>query len=532
VFSSTSLTIGAHKLRAVYAGDDAYSGSSSAVVSETITPTATEGPDLIGTLVSSTLPAVIAPGETGAVKILVTNQGNSIASGAITDLLYLSLDGQVDSSDTLLAIKGSLAKANLHLQPNASVVLTGNITIPKSAPLASYFLLTALDATGSLAESVSTNDLVVSPTTYAVSDVFGTVDGRKGIVLQVADANGTLGTFKLTGPGNGTVNVGDDGVDIVLDQTTAASAVTVTTAAGAVFQARSLTADSAVGTVKMPTVHISNMVTLPDGAKSLSIGTVGDGTAGSAITIGGGTVTSVLIPAVNNVTFSAAGGVRSMAVGHWTDGSISAAWIGSLHSTQNLNANLTLTGIGAPGNVALASAITGGVLGGDDTGTAGTWQVTGNIGRISALDFGAFTLNDTGILKSLTSGSGLTATIDATAIGTMVLHGSALNLTVNATTTISSVLITGDMDNSTINSGINQAGTFGSLRVIGMGVDDTVTSGFNISPAAERSDGVIRSLFFGGAVDSTSRFLAATLPKKPIIDGAAVDPATDPRFQN
>jgi hypothetical protein len=362
--------------------------------------------------------------------------------------------------------------------------------------------------------------------------VFGTVDGRKGIVLQVADANGTLGTFKLTGPGNGTVNVGDDGVDIVLDQTTAASAVTVTTTAGAVFQARSLTTDSAVGTVKMPTVGISNMVTLPDGAKSLSIGTVGDGTAGSAITIGGGTVTSVLIPAVNNVTFSAAGGVRSMAVGHWTDGSISAAWIGSLHSTQNLNANLTLTGIGAPGNVALASAITGGVLGGDDTGTAGTWQVTGNIGRISALDFGAFTLNDTGILKSLTSGSGLTATIDATVIGTMVLHGSALNLTVNATTTISSVLITGDMDNSTINSGINQAGTIGSLRVTGMGVDDTVTSGFNTSPAAERSDGVIRSLFFGGAVDSTSRFLAATLPKKPIIDGAAVDPATDPRFQN
>jgi hypothetical protein len=533
VYSTSSLTVGTHKLRAVYSGDDAYSGSSSAAVTETITPTATEGPDLVGTFVSSTLPAIVAPGETGVVKIRVTNQGNTIATGSIIDQLYLSLDTAIDPNDTLLTVRGSLARANLHLQPNQSVLLAGTITIPQATPLASYYLLAALDATGSLAESVSTNNLVASPTTYAVSDVFGTVDGRKGVVLQLSDANGTPAIFKLTGPGNGTVNIGDDGIDVVLDQTTAASALTITTSPVLVFQMHNLTADSAIGSIRAATVHVSNLVNLPGGVNSLTIGNVGTagvGVGSSDIILGGGTVASINIGTLNRVGVTANGGIRSVSVGSWTDGSINAAWITSLRSKLNLEADLTLTGVAAPGGVALGSVITGGVLGEGDSLDSG-WQVTGNIGRISAPVFGSLNLNDTGVLKSITSASGLTATIDATAVGSIVVHGSVLNLIVNATSTVGSVLITGDMLDSTINAGINQAGSIGSLRVTGMGTDATVTAGFNTSPAAQRSDGVIKSIFFGGTVDSTSRFLAATLPKRPIINGVAIDTATDPRFQ-
>ena len=530
-FSTSSLTIGAHKLRAIYGADDAYAASTSAVVAETITPTASEGADLVGAFVSSTLPAIVAPGETGVVKIRVTNQGNSIATGAITNQLYLSLDDLIDSSDTLLSVRGSLAHAAVHLQPSQSVILTGTITIPAGTPLATYSLLTALDATGSLAESVSTNNLVVSPTTSAVSDVFGTVDGRAGITLKATDSNGTPSTLKLTGPGNGILNVGDDGTDLVLDGTTAASVLTITTARGATFSIHDLTADSPIGSLRLSTTSVNNSLSLPGGATAVSLASAG--VAGSSFTLGGGTVASLSLGLVNNLSLTTTGGIRTLIATTWTGGSITSPWITTLRSKGIFNANLAISGVGAPAGVAVGSLIAARIVGPDETATGGSWQVTGNIGKLSAASFeGNFVLNDTGLIKSIASAGGLNGTIDANAVGTISVRGTVENLVLNTATTIGTISIIGALETSTINSGINQVGAIASLRVTGSATGDTVTSGYDAATQTILPGGLIKAITITGPVDTTTKFLATGFPKKATLGGVAVDPTTDPHFQS
>jgi len=136
-------------------------------------------------------------------------------------------------------------------------------------------------------------NLVASPSTFEVADVFGTLGGHKGVVLTVTDNNGTPAILRLTGPGNGTVNIGDNGVDLVLDQTTAASILTLTTKGGGIFALHDLTADSAIGSVRMPSASISNSVSLLGGASSITLASLGSAGGVAALTIGGGTVASI-----------------------------------------------------------------------------------------------------------------------------------------------------------------------------------------------------------------------------------------------
>jgi hypothetical protein len=476
VFSTSSLALGSNTLRAKYLGDDAYAASTSAAVVETITPTSTEGPDLLGTLVSSTFPAIVAPGETGTVSVRVTNQGNTIASGSITNAVYLSLDTLLDGGDTAVTIHGALARANLHLQPNKSEVLTGTITIPQSAALADDYLLISLNTTDSLPESVTTNNLVVSPTTYAVSDVFGTVDGRKSVALQVADNNGTVGTFHLTGPGFGTVNVGDSGVDLILTGTTAASAVTVTTPRGTVFQMTSISAASTVGKLTAPTVAVSSGSDFSSGLTSAALSSIGGN-----FNIGGRTISSLTLGQIASANLTTTGGIHSLAVTTWGSGTITAPWIGTLTSRQGFAASMALSGAGSPGGVTLNAATIGGTLGSSST----NWAITGTINRLTAGAFASgWLLNDTngsfgsfGLIKSLSSTGTFDSTINASSIGSISIRGAVTGATFNATTSIGSIVI-------------------------------------------------------HGPVDSTTRFISPVFPRKPIVDGVAIDPTTDPRFES
>ncbi len=468
VYTTANLTIGAHTLRAKYLGDDAYALSTSAPLTETITPTATEGPDLVGTILSTTFPAVVAPGETGTIKVQLTNQGNTIASGTITNALNLSLDTLLDSADVSVAIHGSLARVAVHLQPGKSETLTGTVAIPQNFSLASYYFLISLNHTGSLAESVSTNDLVVSQTPVAVSDVFGTVDGRKNVVLTAADTDGVFGVFHLSGPGNGTLNVGDGGTDLLLAGTTAASSLSVTTARGQVLRLTDLTADSAVGKLSLTTTDLTSLASLPDGATSLALAST-DGT----ITIGGGTISSLSLGAVTSASLNTSGGIKSLAVTNWDAGQITAPWIGSLSSKEVFAAGLQLSGSAAPGGVALNSATITGVLG---TSTS-NWNITGTLARLTAASFATgWVLDDSGLIKSLTSTGTFDATVNAGTISSIQVRGSATGATFNATTSIGSITI-------------------------------------------------------HGPVDSTTRFISPVLPKKVVVGGVAEVPTTDPRFE-
>ncbi len=531
VLTTSNLIVGSHRIGVSYAGDPAYASSASPRIAQVISPTATEGPDLVGTVISSTLPGTVAPGETGVVRVRVTNQGNTPAVGTIANTGYLSLDTNIDGGDAAVALRGSLAKANLHLQAGRSITLVGSVTIPQDASLGNYSLLVQLNATGSLPESVSTNNTVASPAAFAVSDVFGTVAGRAGVVLHVMDNNGTPAIFRLTGPGSGTVNIGDAGVEVLLDATSAASTLTITSPVGAPnFAITDLSADSAIGSIHAASVAISNHLTLPDGAKSVVLATAGSGQAGNAITIGSGAATAITIGAVPGADITAAGGIRSLAVGNWGSGTIKAAWIGTLHSARNFAAALSLTGAAAPAGTALGSATVGGIA-------SGAWNVTGNVGRISIratppAQLG-WTLNTTGTLRFLSLLNTFYGSVLADSIGSIQITGDMIGGEIASNTGLASILIRGNLVNADVLAATTSAGTLGSIRVTGSITGSLVAAGAGDGslPLVLSPNGTIRSISVLSSVDSTTRFAAAVLPRRAVIGGASVLTAGDSSFE-
>ena len=412
--STAALTVGAHRLSAKYAADIAYAASASAAATETVTATATNGPDLVGTISSVTLPATVAPGEVGTVRVKIINQGNATAVGSITDTLYLSLDAKRDDADTPVPVRGSLAKATVKLATGRSVTLAGTFTVPADVPLGSYLLLVDVNAAGSLSESTTANNVTASPTAYTVADQFGTVGGKRGVALQLADGAGTVGTFRINGPGTGTLDVGDHGVDLTLTGTTAATAATITTARGATFHLHDLSARSAVGTIRGPAVAVAGTVDLAAAANTITLGDL------------------------SGATFSAGGGIRTLSVATWTAGSLTVPWIGTLRSIGTFGPTVDLTvSLGGIAEALNQNALTSLVVGGDDAAA-----VTAPVGRIGAVRVAG----------------GMTGTVEAT-------------------------------------------------------------------------DTAIGSITVRGPVAAGVRFTSLRFPRRAILGGAAVDPATDPHFQ-
>ena len=106
--------------------------------------------------------------------------------------------------------------------------------MPNTLAPGSYKLLSRVDATNVVAEGTAgeANNTGVGPS-FTVAWQFGTVPGRTGnSVLTLRDADGTAVTFKLTGPGVGTVVKDGTSWDLKLTGTTTTSAVTITTSGG------------------------------------------------------------------------------------------------------------------------------------------------------------------------------------------------------------------------------------------------------------------------------------------------------------
>ena len=486
VFTINSLIVGVHKLKAVYRGDDAFAASQSAQISQTITPTATDGPDLVGTFISSTFADQIAPGQTCSVLIRISNMGNSPAIGALTNMLYLSVDGVVDPSDTILIAKGALGKSNINLKPGKSVTLKGNVTVPTDAALGSYLLLTDLNTTGTILE-YNRNDAVVSPTSYMVADVFGTLGSNHNVALQLSDLNGTVGTFKLSGPGKGTLEVGGSGLDLTLTGTTTGSTLNITNKGGP-FQLDTISADAAIRTVNAGGVAVNHTLVLAGARATIKLASFGT-SGGDAMTLGAGAQTAITVGTVSGGTLSATSGIKSLSVGGWGSGSIEAPSIGTLSSKGDFNPQLSLSDTGT----SLKSANISGSV-------AGAWGIAGSIGSVT-------------------------------------IKGNLLSGKVNAGFNINSVVVNGSISTSQILAGLAGPGVFGKIRVVGEVPSSRVGAGATPSdttsglPAtALGSDGTIRTISISGAVDAESRFLAAALPKRATLGGVGVDTASDPRF--
>ncbi len=132
-------------------------------------------------------------------------------------------------SDVLL---GTTTTAALSAGQSRNVLV--NLTMPNTLAAGTYKLLSRVGATNVVAEGRTgeANNVKVGPT-FAVAWQFGAVPRRTGnTVLTLRDADGTAVTFRLTGPGVGTVLKDGTNWDLRLTGTTTTSAVTITTSGG------------------------------------------------------------------------------------------------------------------------------------------------------------------------------------------------------------------------------------------------------------------------------------------------------------
>jgi hypothetical protein len=144
-------------------------------------------PDLVGSFGTINLPTTVDFGATGSAQVIVTNQGQALASGPSTVNLYISTDGEIDSNDALL----TSVSTNLNLSAGQSVTLdlTYDNNTSVIAPGA-YFLIAQVDANNQIAEQLETNNvtskLVSGLNTNAVID-------WNAIALNAVQAEGKAG---------------------------------------------------------------------------------------------------------------------------------------------------------------------------------------------------------------------------------------------------------------------------------------------------------------------------------------------------
>ena len=161
--------------------------------------------------------------------VQVKNQGTTAATVSTQVRVYASTDSTFSTSDVLLGTTTTAA-----LSAGQSRNVTVNLTMPNTLAAGTYKLLSRVDATNVVAEGTAgeANNTGVGPS-FTVAWQFGAVPGRAGnTVLTLRDADGTAVTFRLTGPGVGTVVKDGTSWDLKLTGTTTTSAVTITTSGG------------------------------------------------------------------------------------------------------------------------------------------------------------------------------------------------------------------------------------------------------------------------------------------------------------
>jgi ELWxxDGT repeat protein len=185
--------------------------------------------DLTGLVTAHTLADPSVPTNVETATVQVKNQGTTAATVSTQVRVYASTDSTFSTSDVLL---GTTTTAALSAGQSRSVLV--NLTMPNTLAAGTYKLLSRVDATNVVAEGTAgeANNTGVGPT-FTVAWQFGAVPGRTGnSVLTLRDADGTAVTFKLTGPGVGTVVKDGTSWDLKLTGTTTTSAVTITTSGG------------------------------------------------------------------------------------------------------------------------------------------------------------------------------------------------------------------------------------------------------------------------------------------------------------
>jgi hypothetical protein len=217
----------------VQATATAPDGSTSELSPVTIAPP--NQPDL--TADPADAPLSVAQGGTANLPIVVHNGGLAAANGPFEVRVFASLDGVLDiNTDQLLGTNTIDQSVPAGAQRNADTTLN----VPAILPIGDYTIFVFVDAAGSVAEVNEINNIAQGPnlTVTAGPGPSGIQFGRQSpsgsTQVTLTDSDQTRVTFRLVGPGVGTV-IGGSGAqafDLLLTGTDATSKIVILTQGG------------------------------------------------------------------------------------------------------------------------------------------------------------------------------------------------------------------------------------------------------------------------------------------------------------
>ena len=148
------------------------------------------GADLV--VSALTVPASVTAGAAVVVTDTTKNQGTG-GAGPSTTRFYLSANGSLDSSDTLLS--GSRGVAALAV--GGSSTGSTSVAIPENVPAGSYFLIAKADADAAVAETSETNNTAARPVSLGpdlvVSALQPPATAAPGAAVSIADTTKNQG---------------------------------------------------------------------------------------------------------------------------------------------------------------------------------------------------------------------------------------------------------------------------------------------------------------------------------------------------
>jgi hypothetical protein len=280
-----------------------------------------DGPDLTVSLggVSPGYPSYV-PGDAIKIPVTITNTGNQPAAASVLQPIFVELRTSATSAfhvaDPLFLPAIGFTKP---LLPGASATVLVSVKLPLSFAAGTAFITAKVDPTNLVAErneSNNTTDGAVTSTSLPVSYSFGNIGRTRSVALTIRDLDGTKTTFKLTGPGSGSITVAGGTYQLTLRNTTAASSLTITTAKAIAagddgrFTLGSLSVGdvntpASLGTLTAKTTDLRGGFALNGSAKAITLGSVDGGVAHAALAFAGNVATLTIAGALANVSLTA-----------------------------------------------------------------------------------------------------------------------------------------------------------------------------------------------------------------------------------
>ena len=352
-------------------------------------PITTTGALLTAAVTAVNLPATFVPGDTGTVKLTITNSGNAAENGTVAVQLFLANQGSLTSSVALTA--PALANVRVPLGVGGVRTISAKFTVPGGVPVGTDDVVAVLSAVANLTPGETSTDPVTSTATATAALSFGAVGTRKNVRLKTTDSAGTAVVYALPGGGTGTLSTDANGnATLSLTGTVPSSSLQISTARGATTAVAGLSVAGSLNQITAPHVAFSGTLTLDGNVRRVTLGSVSGGTLdfdGSTPLVASlGTVSSSSLFSTDPITTLAAtswagGTITAPSVGTFSD---AGAFSGTLASAGNINtalirgdltAGTILAGVSLGANQALG--------GGDDTFTPATLRVVEVLGSVT-----------------------------------------------------------------------------------------------------------------------------------------------------